>query len=665
MRPPESISLTPGKRILFLTKDPDLIRRQLAGELDLRMEDLSVDDLLDDINTDAMTPAWVCFDHDPAEIAKNAYAGLIVDGERLVPERALLDGGFEVIVSGLRKGVGSSRETAAQCEKWCGIKLVIAASFAPIHARNNINLGTLMGDHAMLTRLQAGESIPLPEFYESYDPVTQLVVQHGGLFPFAKALAAGELTLPASENEPRPLTMAEKILASRLVGEGSRYPKPGDPVVVNVDAGYSHEFTTAQVHNFLAAEYGDDYAIANPSKFAVFEDHLIYADGVAQVCGPSSTRSRTLRQTCRTGVPGAHRGACQLQCRRRQDFSGNLPPGGARAVHRTGRLHSSDRQPHLHGWRQQRRSCLGRRRHRVRGNLDLLGGFTIARTCPSRFDSSSRWTSFAAGVTAKDVILHILNDLRQVREETLESRDGVRWRGTLQRSSPDERATLGQHGDRVHSAHRASWSSADDSHVSSGWPSAAAARVKAADEHAREDRQTRRRMPTTMEACTPSTFPSSSSHGRARRATLRKAASRPIPKNGAQHRRRLARCDIDIAYGGSCTAGKCDRHRLLRSGLGRKQPKAGKPNCRRHVGVPDLQYRQQGSGEQYAQASKRLLCSVFERDGSAPHQPPAVVPASAVVQASRTPPRTRSRSLRSIATTRAAPAPAVSTWPAH
>ena len=29
-----TVSLTPGKRVLFLTKDFELIRRQLAGELD-------------------------------------------------------------------------------------------------------------------------------------------------------------------------------------------------------------------------------------------------------------------------------------------------------------------------------------------------------------------------------------------------------------------------------------------------------------------------------------------------------------------------------------------------------------------------------------------------------------------------------------------------------
>ena len=50
-------------------------------------------------------------------------------------------------------------ETAAQCERWAGIKIVIAASFAPIHERNNINLGQLMGDHEILKRLQFCDSV--------------------------------------------------------------------------------------------------------------------------------------------------------------------------------------------------------------------------------------------------------------------------------------------------------------------------------------------------------------------------------------------------------------------------------------------------------------------------------------------------------------------------
>src|SRR5213075_2658832 len=213
MKPPSIVQLTTGKRVLFLTKDPELIRAQLRGELDLQMQDLRVDDLMDDINTDVMTPAWVCFDYKPEDIARNAYAGLIVNGERVVPTDALKNGNFEVIVSGYRKGVGSSREQATQSEVFSGIRIAIAVSFAPIHAGNNINQGLLMANHAMLERLQAGESIPIEEFTRGYDAITQRIMRWGGLFPFAKALERGEIDLPHPETAPRPMTMGEKIIA--------------------------------------------------------------------------------------------------------------------------------------------------------------------------------------------------------------------------------------------------------------------------------------------------------------------------------------------------------------------------------------------------------------------------------------------------------------------
>jgi 3-isopropylmalate/(R)-2-methylmalate dehydratase large subunit len=289
------IRLDPTRRVLFLTKDPELIRRQLEEGLNLRMADLRIEDLLDDVNTDAMTPAWACFDHRPEDIAVNAYAGLIVEGRRLFPPRALLDGRFEVIVSGHRKGVGSSRETAVQAEKWSGIRIAIAASFAPIHARNNINQGVLMGDHALLLRLQTGEAVALEEFTRNYDPITRLIVECGGLFPFTAALASGAIRLPPVRTGPRPMTMAEKIVARHLLpGQGDGAVAPGDAVLVRVDGGYSHEFTTAQVHHFLTEEVGPDYRIHDPSKFAVFEDHLIYADGVAQMA-PHAAKIQTLR----------------------------------------------------------------------------------------------------------------------------------------------------------------------------------------------------------------------------------------------------------------------------------------------------------------------------------------------------------------------------------
>jgi 3-isopropylmalate/(R)-2-methylmalate dehydratase large subunit len=428
---PERIALTAGKRVLFLTKDPETIRRQLAGTLDLRMEDLRVEDLLDDINTDAMTPAWVCLRHRPEDIAKDAYAGLIVDGKRLFPTRALLDGNFEVIVSGYRKGVGSSRETAAQAERWCGIRIAIAASFAPIHARNNVNLGTLMGDHALLRRLQAGESIPREEFLKDHDPVTREILCAGGLFAFGRAVAEGRVRIPAPETPKRPMTIAEKVIASHLVSSSDACVKPGDAVVARVDAGYSHEFTTAQVHSFLREEFGPGYRVKDPAKFAVFEDHLIYADGVPSMAryGPEIAELRRLQREfqAHTGVrdysarEGVSPGICHQVAR--EQF---VDPGDF--------VQATDSHTCMGGGNGALAYGVGATEYAAL----LESGFTFVRVPQSiRFELTGR---LAPGVTAKDVMLHLL--LHYAKPQKTLDRVMEFGGPGLATLSMDERATL-------------------------------------------------------------------------------------------------------------------------------------------------------------------------------------------------------------------------------
>ena len=66
------VRLSKGKRVLYMFKDVEKIRAQLRGELAVRMAEVNPAELLDDINTDAMTPAWVCFRHKPEDIARDA-----------------------------------------------------------------------------------------------------------------------------------------------------------------------------------------------------------------------------------------------------------------------------------------------------------------------------------------------------------------------------------------------------------------------------------------------------------------------------------------------------------------------------------------------------------------------------------------------------------------
>jgi 3-isopropylmalate/(R)-2-methylmalate dehydratase large subunit len=539
MKPNEIVALDPKKRILYLTKDPALIRRQLEGSLVLRMSDLAIDELLDDINTDAMTPAWTCFDWRPADIARNAYAGLMVDGKRLFPEGALADGNFEVTVAGKRKGVGSSRETAVQAEKWSGIRIAIAASFAPIHARNNINQGVLMGDHALLARLEKGEKIPLSEFTHGWDPLTRMIIERGGLFAFTKAFARGEVTLSSgTETTPAAMTMAEKILARHVVGGGNGAVKPGDTVCVRVDGGYSHEFTTAQVHAFLEEEYGPDYEVAQPEKFAVFEDHLIYADGVPKMA-PFSSKIEVLRQMQR---------AFQ-QKTRVQDYSARdrVSPGICHTIARERIIEPGDfiQATDSH-------TCMG-------GSLGALAygvgtteyaalihsGFTFVVVPETiRFELRGHLRN---GVTAKDVMLHILaNHARQQLTLDRVMEFGGPGLGTM---SPDERATLTNMATEC--AAKAGIVEADETtldwisaHRPAADKAALRARVVRPDDGCRYGGGVHTIDLSTIEkmVATPGDpargIPSDPTNG----ATI---ASLPNVK-------------IDIAYGGSCTAGKED-----------------------------------------------------------------------------------------------------------
>ena len=426
------IALTPGKRVLFLTKDMDLIKQQLYNGLNLQMKDINPEDLLDDINTDVMTPAWVCFDHDPAEIAKNAYAGLKHNGLRVFNENALINGNFEVIVSGQRKGTGSSRETAAQCERWAGIRIVIAASFAPIHERNNINLGQLMGDYNMLEQLQEGAALPLTKFTDKYDVVTKIIIEKGGLFPFAKSLKNNEIQLPEMDTEDRPMTMAEKIIARNLVGQKpDQCVKPDDPVITQVQSGYSHEFTTAQVHTFLGQEYGEDYALPNPSKFAVFEDHLLYAHHNPKFV-PFMDKVQTLRD-----LQKAFQGHTGVR-----DYSAidGVSPGICHQVAREEFIEVGDfvQATDSH-------TCMGGASNALTWGVGateysnlISSGFTFVKVPESiRFELSG---VLSPGCTAKDVILYILAD--HAREELTLNRSMEFGGPGLASLSVDERATL-------------------------------------------------------------------------------------------------------------------------------------------------------------------------------------------------------------------------------
>src|SRR6266576_4594109 len=206
-------------RILFLTEDTNLIRRQLelSGAAGKALEEelaqrLASDDLplMSNISTDEITPGWVCFYYDET-LGQYVFVGMR-DGA--VKKDEVKQGGFAVVVSGLSKGCGSSRETAPYAEKWAGIQLVIAKSIEKIYGQNSQNIGLLTSnDFGLVQRVRNGEEIPLSEFTDGLDPIAQAIVEHGGLFNYNQARLAGKVSPPPLETKARPMTIVEKIIA--------------------------------------------------------------------------------------------------------------------------------------------------------------------------------------------------------------------------------------------------------------------------------------------------------------------------------------------------------------------------------------------------------------------------------------------------------------------
>ena len=185
-------------RILFLTEDPELIKRQLAGE-DLPWDTKNPANnpkLRDDISTDEITPAHYCFYFDET-LGEIPYLGLKCGDVHPIGRSDVKKGGFVCAVSGKRRGKGSSREQSPYAEMCAGIQLVIAENIERIYKQNCQNLGLLTSTNfSLIEKVRAGEEIPLTEFTAGEDEITRQVIEYGGLFPFNVARMQKKVFLP-------------------------------------------------------------------------------------------------------------------------------------------------------------------------------------------------------------------------------------------------------------------------------------------------------------------------------------------------------------------------------------------------------------------------------------------------------------------------------------
>lgn len=293
-----STTLTFEGRILYLLDDAELLKAQLYEGTDIELTDALEQRLRDQISTDEITPAYICFFYDET-LGDFPYLGLRAtnqttgETEYPVERNAVRDGGFVCSVAGKRRGKGSSREASPYAELHAGIKVVVAESIERIYNENCQNLGVLTtSDFDIIDRIKAGEEIQLAEFTAGKDEITRQIIEYGGLFEFNVARLQNKVTIPVAAAlevgaaSERPMTVAEKILARHMVTDASKgvagvpWVQPGDAGFFRADIRFSHEYVTPMASIFFEEKVGKDAKVVDPDSILFFRDHLTFLSQV-------------------------------------------------------------------------------------------------------------------------------------------------------------------------------------------------------------------------------------------------------------------------------------------------------------------------------------------------------------------------------------------------
>jgi 3-isopropylmalate/(R)-2-methylmalate dehydratase large subunit len=266
-------------RILFLAEDADLVRRQLEGQ-DVDWHPATK--LRDNISTDEITPAYICYYYDET-LGDFPYLGLKCGDEFPITRGSVKRGGFVASVSGKRRGKGSSREQSPYAEMCAGIKLVVAENIERIYRENCQNLGVLATtDFSIIDKVRRGEAIPLSAFTAGEGEITRGIIEYGGLFNFNVARLQGKVALSPPDTPPHPMTLGEKIIARHWVVDPSKGKigvpavKPGDEGFVVTDIRFSHEYVTPMAAIFFEQLVGQDEKVHDPGSILMFRDHLTF-----------------------------------------------------------------------------------------------------------------------------------------------------------------------------------------------------------------------------------------------------------------------------------------------------------------------------------------------------------------------------------------------------
>lgn len=261
-------------RILILGTAPQAVERQLAGDV-LGLKEAGP--LRDNISTDEITPLPALLQYGQA-LARESHTGTRINDQTPLTHGVLTESGVTVLVVGSRYGKGSSREHAPLSEYLAGVRLIIAESFERIYRQNCDSIGLLTStDMGLVDRLRAGESIPLDDIVRDRDQLTQGVIRAGGLLAYGRT-HLHDIARAQPQNFG-PMTLAQKIVARHVLAAGAETwdMRPGTSGFVRADFRFMHDIYTAMAADILERSQGQDVSLFRPESIVMFEDHYSYA----------------------------------------------------------------------------------------------------------------------------------------------------------------------------------------------------------------------------------------------------------------------------------------------------------------------------------------------------------------------------------------------------
>ncbi len=321
-------------RPLWLTADRERLHRQFRGES--LVPPPAVSELYAHVSTDAIIKANPdCYYYDDRlgtlVLRSLGNGGFVEPGD-------LRKGGFGLLLAADGWGEGSSREVAVLALLYAGIGAVFAPTITPIHRQNLINNGMFpITDEKVARRLAAGEEVPVAELTRGFDPLSARVLLRGGLFPYLEARSRGEEPEAPIDTPPRPMTIAERIMASHMNTRHGAV-KPGDAGFLKVDAAFSHDYTTAPSAAMVRMALGRPTRVKDPAKIHTFPDHLALASDLPGITAEAVEGVRDLRDGQRrfaeeTGIQfhatatGGSRGICHTVVREEIALPGQVVLG--------------------------------------------------------------------------------------------------------------------------------------------------------------------------------------------------------------------------------------------------------------------------------------------------------------------------------------------------